>query len=794
MRFDHSFARLATALCFTFLTTQSAFAQSVFVNEIHYDNIGGDTGEAIEIAGPAGTDLAGWSIALYNGSSSQRNVYSTIALSGVIANQDNGFGTLSFPQAGIQNGGPDGFALVDAALSVVQFLSYEGSFIAASGPAAGLSSTDIGVAESSSSAIGNSLQLTGPGAMYADFAWAPPSPSSFGSPNAGQTFIGGGGGGPSSTVIINEVDADQAGTDAAEFVELYDGGVGNTDLSGLALVLVNGSDDLSYNAFDLDGLSTNGSGYFVMCGNAATTANCDLDVSPNTNLIQNGADAVALLVGDAADYPNDTPVDTSNLIDALVYDTSDGDDAGLLALLNAGQAQVNENGSGNKDSHSNQRCPNGSGGARNTSSYAQFIPTPGSVNICVAPAAQLKIHEVQGSGATSPKVGNTVIIEGIVVGDFQDGADGTNGDLNGFYVQEEDADADGDAATSEGLFVFDGSSPSMNVAIGDLVRVEGSVSEFGGATQISSFSGVSVQSSGNALPTVTELTLPVASAGQFEAYEGMYVTFSQALTISEYFEFDRFNQIVLTNGRHLTPTAEFEPGPDANAAADAFALNRVLLDDGRTASNPDPAIHPNGGVFNLDNLFRGGDTLTDVTGVMGEAFGAYRIQPTQGANYQNDNMRTATPDPVGGTLKAASFNVLNYFATIDNGVGPICGPLMNQGCRGADNDEEFDRQRDKIFAALEAMDADVVGLIEIENHATDAAIANLVDGINAVVGAGTYAYIETDAIGADVIRVAMIYKPATVSPIGDFAILDSSVDPTFLDDLNRPVLAQKLQG
>ncbi|MGB5490556.1 MAG: hypothetical protein WBM76_06990, partial [Woeseiaceae bacterium] len=570
MRFDHSLARFATALCFTFLTTHSAFAQSVFINEIHYDNAGTDVGEAIEIAGPAGTDLTGWSIVLYNGNNGSS--YNTISLSGAIADQQGGFGTVdvSLPTNGLQNGSPDGIALVDAGNAVVQFLSYEGSFSAVGGPADGVLSTDIGVAEISSSAIGDSLQLTGSGAMYANFAWAPPSPSSFGSPNAGQTFIGGGG--PSSSVIINEVDADTPGSDTAEFVELFDGGAGNTDLTGLVLVFVNGSDDLSYNdAFDLDGFSTDADGYFVL-GNSGVVPTPSI-IFPGNGL-QNGADAVALLFGDASDYPNDTAVATTNLIDAIVYDTSDSDDSGLLPLLNTNQPQVNENGSGNKDGHSNQRCPNGSGGARNTNSYAQFAPTPGAVNICVAPAREVKIHEVQGSGSASPEVGNTVIIEGIVVGDFQDGADGTNGDLNGFYIQEEDADADGDPATSEGLFVFDGSSPSVNVAIGDLVRVEGSVSEFGDATQISSFSGVSVQSSGNALPTVTELTLPVASAGQFEAYEGMYVTFSQSLTISEYFEFDRFNQIVLTNGRHLTPTAEIEPGPDANAAADAFALNQ----------------------------------------------------------------------------------------------------------------------------------------------------------------------------------------------------------------------------
>ena len=107
--------------------------------------------------------------------------------------------------------------------------------------------------------------------------------------------------------------------------------------------------------------------------------------------------------------------------------------------------------------------------------------------LAFAAPQSVKIHEVQGSGLVSPKDGDTVVIEGIVVGDFQDGASGTSGDLNGFFVQEEDADADGDPGTSEGIFVFDGSSPAVNVAIGDLVQVEGDVSEFGGLTEIVSY-------------------------------------------------------------------------------------------------------------------------------------------------------------------------------------------------------------------------------------------------------------------------------------------------------------------
>ena len=157
-------------------------------------------------------------------------------------------------------------------------------------------------------------------------------------------------------IIINEVDADQVSNDSAEFVELYDGGVGNSDLSGLSLVLYNGSDDQSYLAFDLDGQTTGADGYFVLCGNAANVANCDLDVSPDTNLIQNGEDAVALLVGDAVDFPNDTalPAD-GDIVDAIVYETGSDTNSGLLVLLNAGQSVVNEGGGGDQTGHSNQR-------------------------------------------------------------------------------------------------------------------------------------------------------------------------------------------------------------------------------------------------------------------------------------------------------------------------------------------------------------------------------------------------------------------------------------------------------
>lgn len=200
-------------------------------------------------------------------------------------------------------------------------------------------------------------------------------------------------------VVINEVDSDQVGTDTAEFVEVYDGGTGNTSLSGLVVVFYNGTDDKSYAAFDLDGHSTNANGYFTL-GNAAVPG-VDLVFADGT--LQNGADAIAIYVGNASDFPNGTSVTSMNLIDALVYDTNDADDAGLLVLLNPGQPQVNEDTGGNGTLNSNQRCPNGSGGARDTSTYNQFSPTPDGANVCIVttPPPTLTINDISFNEGSS---------------------------------------------------------------------------------------------------------------------------------------------------------------------------------------------------------------------------------------------------------------------------------------------------------------------------------------------------------------------------------------------------------
>src|SRR5690606_10333227 len=179
--------RTARSWCVGMLALAAAPAAwaDVFINELHYDDAGSDSGERVEVIAPAGTSLAGWSIRLYNGSGGAQ--YASFALSGTTSDQCSGYGTRVVDVPGIQNGGPDGLALVNASGVAVQFLSYEGSFTAAGGAAHGMASTPIGSAETSSTPDGHSLQLRGSGSSYEDFTWHAPAVASFGSCNSGQS-------------------------------------------------------------------------------------------------------------------------------------------------------------------------------------------------------------------------------------------------------------------------------------------------------------------------------------------------------------------------------------------------------------------------------------------------------------------------------------------------------------------------------------------------------------------------------------------------------------------------------
>ena len=167
------------------IATLAPAAQAIFINEFHYDNAGADSGEGVEIAGHAGADLSGYQIALYNGSNGQ--VYRSVQLKGVLGDQQNGFGTAFFDVGSLQNGGPDGIALLDGSGQVVQFLSYEGAFQATDGAAIGQMSQDIGIVQDGTDPVGMSLQLVGTGLDAGAFTWALGA-ASYGMINNDQTF------------------------------------------------------------------------------------------------------------------------------------------------------------------------------------------------------------------------------------------------------------------------------------------------------------------------------------------------------------------------------------------------------------------------------------------------------------------------------------------------------------------------------------------------------------------------------------------------------------------------------
>ncbi len=407
-------------------------------------------------------------------------------------------------------------------------------------------------------------------------------------------------------------------------------------------------------------------------------------------------------------------------------------------------------------------------------------------------SAATLLHDIQGSGASSPLVGVAATVEAIVVADFQ----GTTS-IRGFFLEEPNAEHDGDPATSEGLFVFDNNF-GVPVAVGDAVRVNGTVSEFQNQSQLSTITSVVVCASGVGLPPAVAVTLPFADPAAPERYEGMRVSFAQALTVTETFNLGRGGILTLSSARLQQPTNVVLPGAPANALQAANNLDKITLDDGSLTQNPDPIVYPPPGLTALNSV-RGGDTVSGLAGVFTQGNpgwttpgNIYRVHPEAMPTFTPANPRPPAPAPVGGTLRVSSFNVLNYFVTLDTGPD-ICGPLQNQECRGADSAIEFTRQRDKTLQALVALDAEVLGLMELENTLGVEPLQDLVNGLNALAGAGTYAFIATGTIGDDAIKVGLIYQPAVVQPVGAFAILDSSVDPNFDTSLNRPALAQTFE-
>jgi predicted extracellular nuclease len=404
-----------------------------------------------------------------------------------------------------------------------------------------------------------------------------------------------------------------------------------------------------------------------------------------------------------------------------------------------------------------------------------------SCTVTVRSADSHTIPAIQGPGAASPFVNTAQTTEGVITRKLG----------SGYFIQ--DASGDGNPDTSDAIFVFGDTSAET----GDLVRVTGTVTEFrpsGAATTYTELTGTvaSILGSGPAI-SATNITLPNAN---LESFEGMLVRFADPLTVNQNAFLGTRGELTLSNGRREIPTNRYRAGtPEALAMAADNANNAIVLDDGLFVT---PAVIP---YIGEDSTVRTGDTVTGLEGVLdfgslGGGGAGFKLQPTQTPVFSRTNPRTGVPVLAAGTVKVASANVLNFFTTFTNGttVNGAAGQGCTLGsstsannCRGADGMAEFERQRDKIVNALTAINADVVGLMEIQNNG-DTAVSYLVDSLNARLGGTVYAFVpQPPTTGTDAIRVAMIYKPAAVSLAGAAMSDGDRVN-------NRPPMAQTFKA
>ncbi len=443
------------------------------------------------------------------------------------------------------------------------------------------------------------------------------------------------------------------------------------------------------------------------------------------------------------------------------------------------------------------------------------------------PAPQSRtIAEIQGTGSTSPLVGQTVVTTGLVTAAYPTGG------FNGFYLQTAGTGGDLDPAThqaSDAVFVF-GSAATGVVHVGDHAQVTGKVTEFNGLTELTPASSGDVK-------VLTEPAVPVRPATVSlprteparESLEGMLVAPQGSFTVADNYTLNQYAEIGLAAGNEplWTPTevADAQDAAAIQAVKDDNAARSVILDDGSslnffTSSKDVPLPYLTG-----ERQIRVGAPVTFTAPVILDwRNGAWKFQPTAQLTASDagpatfGHTRTAAPAVTGGNVHVASFNVLNYFPTTgadfvagggscswyDDRAGrhvtvrTCTGPGGSQGPRGAADQVNFERQQAKIVRAINSLGADVVSLEEIENSAQfgqdrDAAVATLVAALNADAGPGTWSFVPTpptagDQSAEDVIRTAFIYRAATVDPIGD-SVIDNA--PVF--DIARDPLAQAFE-
>lgn len=379
---------------------------------------------------------------------------------------------------------------------------------------------------------------------------------------------------------------------------------------------------------------------------------------------------------------------------------------------------------------------------------------PGTVLADGCGATATPIARVQGAGSASPLTGQSVTVEGVMTLDGRG-----SGGLGGFYLQTAPGEDDGDAATSEGLFVY---TRAGTGTVGQRLRVSGTIKEYYGLTELAARGSLTVCGEAT-VPDPVPLAFPLPA--RREALEAMRVAFDQPLVVTNTHDYARFGLVTLAADDAIKGVGE-PPG----------LRDSLLLDDRSLAQNPVRLPLPVPGL-SADHSLRAGSRLAPVQGILDFRYQHWHLQPEHWPAVVSANPRPAEPSsPASGSLRVASFNVLNYF----NGDGQGGGfPTA----RGADSAAELERQRRKLVNAIRGLHADVIGLMEVENDGVgpDSALADLTSALGE-----DWAYVPATRAGNDAIRVALVYRADRVEPVGESTSL---VDGEFAR-FSRAPLAQ----
>lgn len=393
----------------------------------------------------------------------------------------------------------------------------------------------------------------------------------------------------------------------------------------------------------------------------------------------------------------------------------------------------------------------------------------GSVAAATCPTASHQIADIQGQTDISPLQGKVVTVQATVQALLY-----TDSKQPQVLLQD-----DSNAA----IMVIETDFARI-AKVGQRWALTGTVREIHQQTSLTNLSQSQHCGVGRVYPATT-VQLPVTDLAQWERYEGLYLKFSQPLIVNDSHGLGRYGELTVADKRLWVSTEVAQPGDEARALEAQQQKHQLVIDDGIWRQNAEPIRFPSSGL-SANHSIRVGDTLTQVEGFWVEQKPGYRLVLSKAPLHQVTNPRPQAPARAAADdLRVASFNVLNYFTAHDK------NPRFPTK-RGASNADELARQQAKMIAALVSLDADIIGLLEVENNgfAPGSAIQTLVQTLNKHSPHADYQWVEPKTSpGTDDIMVAMIYRSSKVTPIGQAATLTTG---PFVRG-SRPPLAQSFK-